>query len=113
MAGPEALVKKQIAARLNSLKPSVWFFCPAMGAFGFSGVPDFVGVYKGKFFAIEAKADGKNPTKLQEMCMSMIIAAGGHSMVIRGPYVKPVAGKGQDPGWARFDLIFNNNNWRV
>lgn len=111
MAGPEALTKKQVSIRLKSLAPDCWFFCPMMGAFGFAGVPDFVGVYKGKFFAVETKAEGKHPTKLQELCMQAIVAAGGHVMVIRGAYFSDDFV--QDPGWARFDKIFKHQDWSI
>jgi hypothetical protein len=101
MAGPEKLVKEHVKQKLKHKGPDVFFFMPAMGQFGFAGVPDFVGSYRGKFFALETKGLGKNPTKLQEICHDLIRAAGGECIVIRGPY---------DPlenGWAQFNAFFH------
>ena len=42
-----------------------------------SGIPDFVGVFLGRFFAIELKATGKKPRKLQSYMLEKIRQAGG------------------------------------
>jgi hypothetical protein len=59
--GPEAKVKAAIKAFLKTLK-DCWWFMPAAHGYGVNGVPDFVGCYRGVFFAIEAKAPGKMRT---------------------------------------------------
>jgi Holliday junction resolvase len=46
-----------------------------------NGVPDLIGCYQGKFFAIEVKRDGKEPTELQKWNLEQIRRAGGYSMV--------------------------------
>ena len=43
---PEAKVKKVVAQQLREIK--AYYFYPATGGYGKSGVPDIVGCYKGK-----------------------------------------------------------------
>lgn len=82
MKGPEAKVKAGIRKVLNVLGPDCWYFMPANYGFGRSGVPDFVGIYKGKGFAIEAKAGGRTPTALQAEELAAIDTAGGLAIVV-------------------------------
>ena len=42
-----------------------------------AGVPDFVGVWRGRFFAIELKREGGKPRLLQALILSRINKAGG------------------------------------
>ena len=51
---PEAKVKKVVVKQLKEL--GAYYFFPATGGYGKSGVPDIVGCYKGMFFGIECKA---------------------------------------------------------
>ena len=48
-----------------------------------SGVPDLIGCYEGKFFAIEVKTPGtrNNVSKLQEYNIDKIYEAGGQGIV--------------------------------
>ena len=48
---PEAKVKKVVTSYLKEL--DCYYFYPATGGYGKSGVPDIVGCYEGKFFAFE------------------------------------------------------------
>ena len=77
---PEAKVKAQVKKALDSL--GAYYFMPATGGFGRSGVPDIVGCINGKFFAVECKAGNNKPTALQEREMNAIRAAGGVALVI-------------------------------
>jgi len=78
---PEGKVKKKIDAMLKEL--GVWYFKPQAGAFGKSGVPDYIICVSGHFVGIEAKADAtKKPTALQDQCMKKIAVAGGVSFVV-------------------------------
>ena len=79
---PEKRVKNQVVKHLKELGEDVYYFFPATGGYGRSGVPDIVGCYKGKFFAIECKAGKNKPTPLQEKELADIIKAGGVSCVI-------------------------------
>ncbi len=92
MATPESKVKAGIKKFLNSLL-GCWWFMPATGGFGKSGVPDFiickavvvtpemVGTVVGKFYAIEAKAPGGRLTELQKGQIEEINGAGGCAVV--------------------------------
>lgn len=61
---PEGKVKAQVKKVLEKL--GAYYFMPATGGYGKSGVPDFVGCIEGKFFAIECKAGKGKLTELQE-----------------------------------------------
>jgi len=56
---PEGKVKDIIKTYLDSLGPLCWHFMPMMMGYGRKGIPDVIGCYKGHFFAIEVKAEGK------------------------------------------------------
>jgi len=77
---PEGKVKKKIVEQLKTL--GCYYFFPATGGYGKSGVPDIVGCYKGKFFGIECKAGKNTPTALQEKNLSDITLAGGVAAVV-------------------------------
>jgi Holliday junction resolvase len=77
---PEVKVKKKVVAQLKLL--GAYFFYPVTGGYGGSGVPDIVGCYKGKFFAIECKAGKNKPTALQQKNIDSIAAQGGAVWVV-------------------------------
>ena len=77
---PEVKVKRCVVAQLQAL--GVYFFYPVTGGYGASGVPDIVGCYKGKFFAIECKAGKNKPTALQQKNIDSIAAQGGAVWVV-------------------------------
>jgi Holliday junction resolvase len=76
---PEGKVKKKCVAYLKEI--GAYYFFPATGGYGKSGVPDIVGCYKGKFFGIECKAGTNKPTELQKMQLKLISEAGGIATV--------------------------------
>lgn len=82
MATPEGKVKAVIQRMLDAA--GAWYFMPNMGGFGRAGVPDFVGCINGLFFTVEAKAEGKKPTRIQDIEMREIRAAGGVCFVVVG-----------------------------
>ena len=94
---PEGKVKKLVAALLaefnivnakdagRELKSNGWYFCPGQNGFGVKGIPDFVGHYLGRFFAVETKAPGKIPTGFQELQIAEILRSGGIVFVVDGP----------------------------
>ena len=51
---PGAKVKSLVTRQLKEL--GAYYFYPATGGFGRSGVPDIVGCFHGLFFGIECKA---------------------------------------------------------
>jgi len=77
---PEKKVKNKVVAVLKAYE--AYYFFPATGGYGVSGVPDVVGCYKGKFFAIECKAGVNKPTALQDRNMQKIKDNGGLAIVV-------------------------------
>ena len=77
---PEGKVKKKCVAYLKEI--GAYYFFPATGGYGKSGVPDIVGCHKGKFFGIEVKAGNNKPTELQKHQLKLITEAGGIAMVV-------------------------------
>jgi Holliday junction resolvase len=76
---PEKKVKNKIT---NILKEEgVYYFFPATGGFGRSGVPDIVCCVNGYFFVIECKAGTNKPTALQVREIESIRSAGGVAVV--------------------------------
>lgn len=77
---PEGRVKAKVKRILDAL--GCWHFSPQSGIYGVSGIPDLVGCYKGKFFAIECKAGKNTTTALQDKAIEQIRAAGGVAIVV-------------------------------
>lgn len=77
---PEGKVKNQVKKILDTHQ--AYYFMPATGGFGRSGVPDIVGCLHGVFFSIECKAGKGIPTALQEREIRNIRNAGGYAWVI-------------------------------
>ena len=77
MKTPEGYEKADIDKYLKLLVPDLYLLKPASYGFGASGTSDRVGCYRSKFFAIEVKREGKEPTKLQWDRINEVIAAGG------------------------------------
>lgn len=82
MDTPEKKVKRKIVAILKEY--NAYYFHPATGGYGKSGVPDVVACCGGVFIGIEAKADLKKnkPTALQQMNLRAINEAGGVALLI-------------------------------
>ena len=77
---PEGAVKAKVRRVLDAA--NVYYFMPATGGYGRSGVPDIVGCCDGKFFAIECKAGKGKTTALQDNELRKIKEAGGIALVI-------------------------------
>ena len=77
---PEGLVKDKVVRILK--EEGAYYFFPATGGFGRSGVPDIVCCVNGQFLAIECKAGRNQPTALQMNEMSRIRGANGAALVI-------------------------------
>ena len=77
---PEAKVKKKIVQQLQDI--GAYYFYPVTSGYGSSGIPDIVGCYQGKFFAIECKAGKNQPTRLQQLQLAKIELAGGATLVV-------------------------------
>ena len=59
----EADVKRAVKKILEEL--GCFYFMPPSGAFGRTGISDFIGLKNGKFFAIETKFGRNMPTPMQ------------------------------------------------
>lgn len=79
---PEGNVKHKIKEYLKSI-PGLWFYMPMQNGMGEQGIPDIVGCYQGRFFAIETKAPGciKKLTANQVRIQKAILEAGGVHVV--------------------------------
>ena len=77
---PEARVKAKVKDKLKAL--DAYFFMPATGGYGASGVPDIVACLNGRFIGIECKAGDNKPTALQEKNLQAITQNGGIALVI-------------------------------
>jgi Holliday junction resolvase len=81
MATPESRVKAKVSAILK--KHNVYFFYPATGGYGRSGIPDVIACVRGRFVGIECKAGDNNPTALQQRELQRIIDSLGRALVVR------------------------------
>lgn len=67
-----------------ALHATGWYYAAVQGPMSVRGVPDIIGHYRGKFFAIEAKAPGKEPSGFQRLQIDAIRASGGAVFVVDG-----------------------------
>jgi Holliday junction resolvase len=86
---PEGKVKDKIVKQLKVL--GAYYFFPATGGYGKSGVPDIIICFRGKFIAIECKAGNNKCTTLQRMNLDAIKEAGGIAVVINEENVETVS----------------------
>jgi Holliday junction resolvase len=77
---PEKKVKNLVVKQLKEI--GAYYFFPATGGYGRSGVPDVVGCWNGRFFAIECKAGKNTTTALQEFEIKKIREVGGVAWVV-------------------------------
>jgi Holliday junction resolvase len=85
---PEKKVKTKVVEILKGF--GAYYFYPVTGGYGASGVPDIVGCYKKRFFAIECKAGKGKTTALQEKNIAQIIAQGGLAIVVNEDNIEDV-----------------------
>jgi len=77
---PEKKVKIKVCSVLKKL--GAYYFYASTGGYGSSGVPDIIACYKGKFVAIECKANGNIPTALQRKHLREISIQNGIALII-------------------------------
>lgn len=78
---PEAKVKDKIKKILKA--HNIYYAMPMGTGFGHAGVPDFLCCFRGKFLAIEAKADENSKiTALQMRQLNEVTASGGFEWVV-------------------------------
>lgn len=81
MATPENKVKEAVRDVLDRF--GCYRHSPVQNGMGAPSL-DFVGCFKGLYFAVETKAPGKKPTPRQEITISAMRKAGGKVFVIDG-----------------------------
>ena len=86
----EKAVKTAVVKVLKEYGEAVYYFYPVMGGYGASGIPDIVGCYLGRFFAIECKAGKGKTTALQEKNIAQIKNALGRVMVVNEDNIQDV-----------------------
>lgn len=79
MSQPEARLGRQIRKALE--ERGAFMFKIHGGPTMMAGLPDLIGVWKGRFIAIEVKMPGNHPSKIQERVIDKIRAAGGRVVV--------------------------------
>lgn len=85
---PESKVKKVVKIMLDA--HGAYYFSPATGGYGRSGVPDLIVCYRGKFIAIECKAGDNVPTALQNRELERIYNMGGYALWVNEKNVDDV-----------------------
>ena len=85
---PESKVKKAVKIMLDA--QGAYYFFPATGGYGRSGVPDIIVCYRGKFIAIECKAGDNVPTALQNRELERIYNMGGYALWVNEKNVDDV-----------------------
>jgi len=89
---PEGRVKKVVRKYLDDFGGRCYYFMPATGGYGKSGVPDIVGCYLGMFFGIELKAGNNKPTPLQEKNLQQITNTRGLAIVVNEDNMHDIQG---------------------
>lgn len=79
---PEGRVKAKVRKLLSSY-PGLYQHWPVPGGYGRSTV-DVLGCYRGRFFCVEAKAEGRKPTLRQEKMLEDMQLAMGRTFVVAG-----------------------------
>ena len=79
---PEAKVKRKVSQLLKRAE-ECYYFMPVQSGYG-SSTLDYLGISKGRGFAIETKAPGKEPTMRQKIIIREILESGGKIFVISG-----------------------------
>lgn len=78
----EADIVKAIMKYLKAV-PGCFCWKEHGGMYGTAGIPDIIACINGRFFGFEVKTESGKPTKLQELTIRKILAAGGTALVVR------------------------------
>lgn len=80
----EGKVKIFVRKFMNTNFPGIFYYSPMGGAFGKSGMPDHIYLFKGILIGIEIKADGGRLSQLQEQTLKQMAAQGALCAVVYG-----------------------------
>ena len=86
---PEKKVKDAVTKILKAY--NAYYFYPATGGFGRSGVPDIVVCFNGHFIGIECKAGNNTTTALQDRELDKIKVAGGIALIVNEHNISDVS----------------------
>ena len=97
---PEDMEKDIVAAILRYLKqkPLCFAWKTHGGMYGTAGIPDIIACIGGRFYAFEVKQPGGRLSRLQEVTLKKIEAAGGVAVMVTSvdEVKKALAGKGEE-----------------
>lgn len=82
MSTPESKAKAKVREILSRY-PSMYTYWPVPSGFGRTNI-DVIGCYRGRFFGIEVKAEGRKPTLKQDREMQFMASAMGKTFVVIG-----------------------------
>ena len=86
----ESKVDKQIEQDLKAL-PNTWYKKIHANVYQQTGVPDFLGSYRGRFFAIEAKAGNGHKLGIMQLFNGYQIVKSGWLFIVAFPDYKSLA----------------------
>ncbi len=96
---PTNMEKDIVAAILRYLKqrPRCFAWKTHGGMYGTAGIPDIIACMDGRFYAFEVKQPGGRLSRLQEVTLNKIVAAGGVAVMVTSvdEVKKALAGKGE------------------
>ena len=83
---PETKIVRKCMALLEKAYPGFYFKTHG-GLYQKAGLPDIIGVHKGRFIGVEVKCPGKEDTltKLQKKTIDKIVRAGGVAFMATSP----------------------------
>lgn len=83
MAGstPEGKVKRKVDKVLTAF--GCYYFMPVQTGYGKKTL-DYIGCFRGRFFAVETKAPGEKTTPLQDLIIAEMRHVGGQVFVVDG-----------------------------
>lgn len=95
----EGDVKKAVKKVLAEFPADdLWYFMPPANGYGRSGIPDFVGCYKGNTFAVETKFGHNDPTNNQIREIHHLTRSGAKVDIVRETNIEMWADEFR--GWA-------------
>jgi hypothetical protein len=80
MKQPETVFKERVQRQLKELFPDAWFFKSSERSL--RGIPDIIGVIRGRFVALELKVGHNKPDALQTYVLNRIKKAGGYAKAV-------------------------------
>lgn len=83
MTTPEGHVKAKLRRVLEGYTQGLYCYWPVPSGYGKTSL-DVIGCYRGRFFSVETKAEGKKPTLRQTGEMQAIGKAMGKTFVLAG-----------------------------